>query len=57
MVECEYSSKYGARLLKRTIDEKVKIPLTLKWKGGNEFIVDLKDDALWVESLEGLALV
>lgn len=57
LVECGYSSKYGARLLKRTIDEKVKIPLTLKWKEGNEFIVDLRDDALWVESVEGLALV
>ena len=57
LVECGYSSKYGARLLKRTIDEKVKIPLTLKWKDGNEFIVDLRDDTLWVESLEGLALV
>jgi ATP-dependent Clp protease ATP-binding subunit ClpA len=57
LVECGYSSKYGARLLKRTIDEKVKIPLTLKWKEGNEFIVDLRDDTLWVESLEGLALV
>ena len=57
LVECGYSSKYGARLLKRTIDEKVKIPLTLKWKEGNEFIVDLRDDTLWVESAEGLALV
>ena len=57
LVECGYSSRYGARLLKRTIDEKVKIPLTLKWKEGNEFIVDLRDDTLWVECVEGLALV
>ncbi len=57
LVECGYSSKYGARLLKRTIDEKVKIPLTLKWKEGNEFIVDVRAETLWVESAEGLALV
>jgi ATP-dependent Clp protease ATP-binding subunit ClpA len=57
LVDIGFSSKYGARFLKRTIDERVKIPLTLKWKEGDEFLVDAKDGELWVESNEGLALV
>lgn len=57
VVECGYSEKYGARFLKRTIDEKVKIPLTLKWKEGSEFIVEVRDGGIWVEAGEGLALV
>jgi ATP-dependent Clp protease ATP-binding subunit ClpC len=57
LVDCGYSAKYGARFLKRTIDDKVKIDLTLKWKEGNEFLIDLRDDRLWVESMAGMALV
>jgi len=57
LVDCGYSAKYGARFLKRTIDDKVKIDLTLKWKHGNEFLVDVRDSQLWVENLEGMALV
>ena len=57
LVDCGFSPKFGARFLKRTIDEKVKIPLTLKWKEGSEFFVDMRDGTLWVESAEGLALV
>jgi ATP-dependent Clp protease ATP-binding subunit ClpA len=57
LVDCGYSAKYGARFLKRTIDDKVKIDLTLKWKQGNEFLVDLRDGQLRVENMEGMALV
>ena len=57
LVEVGFSSKYGARFLKRTIDERVKIPLTLKWKEGSEFLIDVKNSELWVESSEGLVLV
>lgn len=57
LVDIGFSSMYGARFLKRTIDEKVKIPLTLKWKEGNEFLVGMKDGKMCVESSEGLALV
>lgn len=39
-----YSAKFGARFLKRTIDDIIKVPLTLKWKDGNSFIADLIDD-------------
>ena len=43
LVEAGFSLKYGARFLKRTIDEKVKIPLTLHWKKGSQFIVDAEN--------------
>ena len=48
LVETGYSQKYGARFLKRTIDEKVKIPITLHWKEGSKFIVDVEDEKLVV---------
>jgi ATP-dependent Clp protease ATP-binding subunit ClpC len=43
LVEKGFSPAYGARFLKRTIDEKVKLPLTNLWKGFNGFTVDVKD--------------
>src|SRR5262245_16639349 len=43
LVEKGFSPTYGARFLKRTIDEKVKLPLTNLWKGFKGFTVDVKD--------------
>ena len=40
LVEIGFSLKYGARFLKRRIDERVKIPITLHWKEGSAFFVD-----------------
>ena len=40
LVEIGFSLKYGARFLKRRIDERVKIPITLHWKEGSAFLVD-----------------
>jgi len=40
LVEIGFSLKYGARFLKRRIDEQVKIPITLHWREGSEFFVD-----------------
>ncbi len=44
IVNLGYSEAYGARFLKRTIDERVKLPITLMWKEHNTFTVDAKDD-------------
>ncbi len=44
LVEQGYSVKFGARFLKRTIDDIIKVPLTLQWKDGNSFVADLIDD-------------
>jgi len=43
LVEIGFSLKYGARFLKRRIDERVKIPITLHWKQSSEFWVDARD--------------
>jgi len=38
-----FSVKYGARFLKRAIDEKVKVPVTLKWKESDHFLIEEVD--------------
>ncbi|MCL1926909.1 MAG: ATP-dependent Clp protease ATP-binding subunit [Syntrophorhabdaceae bacterium] len=38
-----FSVKYGARFLKRLIDEKVKMPVTLQWKESDHFCVESID--------------
>jgi ATP-dependent Clp protease ATP-binding subunit ClpC len=43
LTEKGYSMQYGARFLKRVIDERVKLPITTMWKGGSKFIVDVAD--------------
>ncbi len=49
LVDTGYSPKYGARFLKRHIDEKVKLPLTLKWKEGSRFSIEAAGDEIVVE--------
>jgi len=48
LVEIGFSLKYGARFLKRRIDERVKIPITLHWKDGSRFRADTRDGELRV---------
>jgi ATP-dependent protease Clp ATPase subunit len=40
LAQTGFSVKYGARFLKRTIDEKVKMPVTLKWRESDHFLVE-----------------
>lgn len=54
LVDTGYSLKYGARFLKRSIDEKVKIPITLHWKEGDLFRVDAMDGRVSVSWSQGL---
>jgi ATP-dependent Clp protease ATP-binding subunit ClpA len=42
LTEKGFSSKYGARFLKRHIDEKVKLPITAMWKTGSRFLVHVE---------------
>jgi len=49
LVDKGYNQKYGARFLKRHVDEKVKVPVTLKWKDGDLFKIDASDDEILVE--------
>lgn len=46
VVELGFSPAYGARFLKRTIDEKVKLPITNLWKAFNHFSVDVIEGQL-----------
>ncbi len=34
-----YSLAFGARFLKRVIDERIKLPISERWKEGNQFEV------------------
>ena len=43
LTEKGYSTQYGARFLKRYIDERVKLPITMMWKSASKFIVDVED--------------
>src|SRR6266851_1185008 len=43
LTEKGYSVQYGARFLKRHIDERVKLPITTLWKSGSRFVVDVED--------------
>jgi ATP-dependent Clp protease ATP-binding subunit ClpC len=40
VTEKGFSAAYGARFLKRHIDEKVKLPITAMWKTATQFVVD-----------------
>ena len=48
LAEIGFSLKYGARFLKRRIDERVKIPITQHWKEGQEFNVEATGGELTV---------
>ncbi len=51
-----YSPAYGARFLKRHIDQKVKLPLTNLWKTGTQFIVDAESDEIVVKAKDSFSL-
>jgi ATP-dependent Clp protease ATP-binding subunit ClpA len=53
IVTLGYSLAFGARFLKRTIDEQVKLPISLKWKEGTQFDVSMVDGALVVSAVPG----
>jgi ATP-dependent Clp protease ATP-binding subunit ClpA len=50
IVNLGYSEAYGARYLKRTIDERVKLPITLMWKERDAFTVDARDGDIVIMS-------
>jgi ATP-dependent Clp protease ATP-binding subunit ClpC len=53
LTEKGFNTKYGARFLKRHIDEKVKLPLTAMWKTATNFVVDLEDGEAVVKAVAG----
>ena len=46
-----YNYAYGARFLKRTVDEKIKIPITNLWNESDTFIAEVKDDQVIINPI------
>jgi ATP-dependent Clp protease ATP-binding subunit ClpA len=53
VTEKGYSTQYGARFLKRYIDERVKLPITNMWKQSSRFVVDVEDGEIVARGEEG----
>ncbi|MEZ5346926.1 MAG: ATP-dependent Clp protease ATP-binding subunit [Pyrinomonadaceae bacterium] len=51
-----YSPAYGARFLKRHIDQKVKLPLTGLWKTASHFVVEASGDEIVVRPQDTFSL-
>jgi ATP-dependent Clp protease ATP-binding subunit ClpA len=49
LVQEGYSPTYGARMLKRVIDERVKLPISMRWREGNHFHVGVDGGMVVVE--------
>jgi ATP-dependent Clp protease ATP-binding subunit ClpA len=49
LTEKGFSPAYGARFLKRHIDQKVKLPITNEWKLGRSFVVDVEEGDIVVK--------
>jgi ATP-dependent Clp protease ATP-binding subunit ClpA len=56
LTEKGFSPAYGARFLKRHIDQKVKLPITNAWKSAIKFIVDVEDGEITVKPGERFSL-
>src|SRR6476660_4555703 len=52
LTEKGFSPAYGARFLKRHIDQQVKLPITNDWKSGSKFKVDVEEGVLTVKPSE-----
>ncbi|MBI2188185.1 MAG: ATP-dependent Clp protease ATP-binding subunit [Acidobacteria bacterium] len=46
-----YSVAYGARFLKRIIDDRIKLPISQHWKEANAFRVSVRDEQVVVEAV------
>jgi ATP-dependent Clp protease ATP-binding subunit ClpA len=51
LVSDGYSLAYGARFLKRIIDDRIKLPISQSWKEANSFRAVLRDDAVVLEAV------
>ncbi len=56
LTEKGFSQTYGARFLKRHIDQKVKLPITNEWKTATHFKVDVENDEIVVKPMDSFSL-
>jgi ATP-dependent Clp protease ATP-binding subunit ClpA len=50
IVKQGYNLAFGARFLKRVIDDRIKLPISERWKDGSHVEVRVKDGDVCVES-------
>ncbi|MGD9563548.1 MAG: AAA family ATPase [Pyrinomonadaceae bacterium] len=56
LTEKGFSPAYGARFLKRHIDQKVKLPITNEWKLGRQFLVEAEEGDIVVRPTDNFSL-
>jgi ATP-dependent Clp protease ATP-binding subunit ClpA len=56
LTEKGFSPAYGARFLKRHIDQQVKLPITNQWKSAMRFVIDAEDGAISVKPNDAFSL-
>ena len=56
LTEKGFSPAYGARFLKRHIDEKVKLPITAMWKNASRFVVDVENNEITITAADGASI-
>jgi ATP-dependent Clp protease ATP-binding subunit ClpA len=52
LVKDGYSLAYGARFLKRVIENKIKMPISQRWTEGQSFLADVREGQLEVDVVE-----
>ncbi|OLE51504.1 MAG: hypothetical protein AUG51_22230 [Acidobacteria bacterium 13_1_20CM_3_53_8] len=56
LTEKGFSPTYGARFLKRHIDERVKLPITTMWKTATRFAVDVEEGEVTVKPVDHISV-
>jgi ATP-dependent Clp protease ATP-binding subunit ClpA len=56
LTEKGFSPAYGARFLKRHIDERVKLPITAMWKSASQFVVDYENGEITIKMADAPSL-
>ncbi len=56
LTEKGYSQTYGARFLKRHIDQKIKLPITNQWKTAARFSVDAEEGEIVIKPMDAFSL-
>jgi ATP-dependent Clp protease ATP-binding subunit ClpA len=51
IVQEGHSLAYGARFLKRVIDDRIKLPISQRWKDARQFRATVRDDRVVIESV------
>ena len=56
LTEKGYSRTYGARFLKRHIDQKIKLPITNQWKSAARFSVEAEEGEIVIKPTDAFSL-